>query len=122
MSINGVEWLLIFVVALILFGPKKLPELGKAVGKSLREFKKATNGLLNDNEKEAEPKESKTGQEEVKKTGQTEHERPKETEDKENKTVQAEMKKTGQADHEPSKETETKENKAVQEQVKEPNL
>ncbi|MBA4602205.1 Sec-independent protein translocase subunit TatA/TatB [Thermoactinomyces mirandus] len=121
MSINGVEWLLIFVVALILFGPKKLPELGKAVGKSLREFKKATNGLLNDNEKEAEPKESKTGQEEVKKTSQTEN-KPKETEDKENKTVQVEMKKTGQTDHEPSKETETKENKAVQEQVKEPSL
>lgn len=50
MSINGVEWLLIFVVALILFGPKKLPELGRSLGKSLREFKKATSGMMSEEE------------------------------------------------------------------------
>ncbi|MBA4495528.1 twin-arginine translocase TatA/TatE family subunit [Paenactinomyces guangxiensis] len=56
MSINGVEWLLIIGVALILFGPKKLPELGRALGKSIREFKKATNGLLEDDSgKKQEP-------------------------------------------------------------------
>jgi sec-independent protein translocase protein TatA len=55
-SISGIEWILIFVVALILFGPKKLPELGRAVGKSIREFKKATNGILSeDEEKKPEP-------------------------------------------------------------------
>lgn len=35
----------IFIVALLVFGPKKLPELGKSLGKGLREFKRATNDL-----------------------------------------------------------------------------
>lgn len=56
MGINGIEWILIFVVALVLFGPKKLPELGKAVGKSLREFKRATSGMLDDEEKSTKSK------------------------------------------------------------------
>lgn len=43
-------------VALIMFGPKKLPELGKAMGKTLREFKNATNGLVDDDEKEKKDK------------------------------------------------------------------
>ncbi len=38
------EWAIIAVVALIVFGPKRLPELGQSVGKMLREFKKATDG------------------------------------------------------------------------------
>lgn len=38
--------ILILVLALIVFGPKKLPELGRAVGQTLREFKKSTNGLI----------------------------------------------------------------------------
>lgn len=42
--------LLILIVALIVFGPNKLPEIGKAFGNSLREFKKATSGLTNDDE------------------------------------------------------------------------
>ncbi len=36
------ELILILVVALVVFGPGKLPEIGKALGKSLNEFKKAT--------------------------------------------------------------------------------
>lgn len=39
---------LIIVMALIVFGPKKLPELGRAVGTTLREFKKSTKGLMDD--------------------------------------------------------------------------
>jgi len=39
------EILLIFIVALLVFGPKKLPELGKSLGKGIREFKKATEEL-----------------------------------------------------------------------------
>lgn len=42
--------LLIAVVALLVFGPKKLPELGRAFGSSLREFKNATRGLVDDDE------------------------------------------------------------------------
>nr|WP_073155466.1 twin-arginine translocase TatA/TatE family subunit [Seinonella peptonophila] len=54
MSINGIEWVIIFVAALILFGPKKLPELGRALGKSLREFRQATSGVLKEEESSSE--------------------------------------------------------------------
>lgn len=40
--------ILVVVLALIIFGPKKLPEIGKAAGDTLREFKKSTNELLSD--------------------------------------------------------------------------
>lgn len=40
--------IIILVLALIIFGPKKLPELGRAVGQSLREFKNSTKGLIED--------------------------------------------------------------------------
>jgi sec-independent protein translocase protein TatA len=39
------EIVFIFVLALLIFGPKKLPEIGKTLGKGMREFKKATNDL-----------------------------------------------------------------------------
>jgi Tat protein translocase TatB subunit len=41
------ELILIFVVALIFFGPRKLPELGRSLGKSMAEFKRASNELRN---------------------------------------------------------------------------
>jgi sec-independent protein translocase protein TatA len=44
-SLGFPELILIFVVALLVFGPKKLPELGKSLGKGLREFKRATDDL-----------------------------------------------------------------------------
>ncbi|APC48488.1 Sec-independent protein translocase TatA [Virgibacillus halodenitrificans] len=40
--------ILILIIALIVFGPKKLPEIGKAAGQTLREFKKSTSDLTND--------------------------------------------------------------------------
>ncbi|MFD3450071.1 twin-arginine translocase TatA/TatE family subunit [Microbacteriaceae bacterium 4G12] len=40
--------ILILVIALIVFGPKKLPEIGKAFGETLKEFKKSTTDLRND--------------------------------------------------------------------------
>jgi len=39
------ELIIIFVVALIVFGPRKLPELGRSLGKGLSEFKRASNEL-----------------------------------------------------------------------------
>lgn len=45
--------ILIITLALIIFGPKKLPEIGKAAGETLREFKQATTQLL-DNDKDKE--------------------------------------------------------------------
>ncbi|MFD1738217.1 twin-arginine translocase TatA/TatE family subunit [Bacillus salitolerans] len=44
--------LLIVFVALLIFGPRKLPELGKAAGNTLREFKNATKGLADDEDDE----------------------------------------------------------------------
>lgn len=40
--------LLILIVALIIFGPSKLPEIGRAFGSSLKEFKNATKGIVDD--------------------------------------------------------------------------
>ncbi|GGJ85281.1 hypothetical protein GCM10007063_04740 [Lentibacillus kapialis] len=41
--------ILILIIALIVFGPSKLPEIGKAVGSSLKEFKNATKDIGSDN-------------------------------------------------------------------------
>jgi sec-independent protein translocase protein TatA len=46
------ELIVIFIIALIIFGPRKLPELGKSLGKSLSEFKRASNDLRNSLEEE----------------------------------------------------------------------
>lgn len=48
------ELLLILVLALLLFGPKKLPEIGKQLGKGLGEFKRASNDLKRSIEDEIE--------------------------------------------------------------------
>ncbi|HLR63806.1 MAG TPA: twin-arginine translocase TatA/TatE family subunit [Pseudogracilibacillus sp.] len=48
--------ILILIVALLIFGPSKLPEIGKAAGNSLREFKNATKGLMEDEKQEEEEK------------------------------------------------------------------
>ena len=53
-SIGMPELILIFVVALLVFGPKKLPELGKSLGKGLAEFKKASEDLKKTIEDEIE--------------------------------------------------------------------
>ena len=44
-SVGVPELIIIFTIALIIFGPRKLPELGKSLGKSLAEFKRASNEL-----------------------------------------------------------------------------
>lgn len=53
-SIGMPELILIFVVALLVFGPKKLPELGRSLGKGLAEFKKASDDLKKTIEDEIE--------------------------------------------------------------------
>lgn len=49
--------ILLLVIALLIFGPAKLPEIGKAAGNSLREFKNATKGLMDDDGDKKEEKE-----------------------------------------------------------------
>ncbi|WP_099353762.1 twin-arginine translocase TatA/TatE family subunit [Fredinandcohnia onubensis] len=47
--------ILILVIALVIFGPKKLPEIGRAFGTTLKEFKKSTRELVGEDEEK--PKE-----------------------------------------------------------------
>jgi len=42
--------ILIVVTGLIIFGPSKLPEMGKSVGRALNEFKKATKDIMNEDD------------------------------------------------------------------------
>ncbi len=44
-SIGMPELMIIFVIALIIFGPRKLPELGRSMGRTLSEFKRSSNEL-----------------------------------------------------------------------------
>nr|WP_106781555.1 twin-arginine translocase TatA/TatE family subunit [Lysinibacillus timonensis] len=49
-AIGPMSIVIIAIVALLIFGPKKLPELGRAFGTTLREFKKGTKGLIDDDD------------------------------------------------------------------------
>ena len=40
-GIGGIEVFIILVIALVIFGPQKLPEMGRSIGKAIREFKNA---------------------------------------------------------------------------------
>jgi TatA/E family protein of Tat protein translocase len=53
------ELIIIMVIALIIFGPRKLPELGRSLGKSINEFKKASNELRSTLEEEIRVDEQK---------------------------------------------------------------
>ncbi|MDN7246790.1 twin-arginine translocase TatA/TatE family subunit [Planococcus shenhongbingii] len=44
--------ILILIIALIIFGPAKLPQLGRAAGQTLREFKNSTKGIIDDTPEE----------------------------------------------------------------------
>jgi sec-independent protein translocase protein TatA len=53
------ELIIILVIALIIFGPRKLPELGRSLGKSINEFKRASNELRNTLEEEIKVEEQR---------------------------------------------------------------
>lgn len=65
-SIGMPELIIIFVIALIIFGPRKLPELGRSLGKSLAEFKRASNELRSTLEEEIRLEERKTEEQKAK--------------------------------------------------------
>lgn len=56
-SIGIPSMILILVIALIIFGPNKLPEIGKAAGSTLKEFKKATTDVFSDEDNSRDDKE-----------------------------------------------------------------
>ncbi|MBC7473079.1 MAG: twin-arginine translocase TatA/TatE family subunit [Candidatus Sericytochromatia bacterium] len=51
-GIGAPELVLILIIALVIFGPGKLPEIGKSVGKAMNEFKKASRDLTSDSTEE----------------------------------------------------------------------
>lgn len=63
-SIGPTGFILIALVALLLFGPSKLPELGRAFGRTLREFKEGARDIMSDEDKNQSRKELRS--EEVK--------------------------------------------------------
>jgi sec-independent protein translocase protein TatA len=48
MNIRGWEWLILLVIVLLLWGPAKIPDLARAVGKSVSEFRKGLKGVQDD--------------------------------------------------------------------------
>ena len=61
-SIGMPELIIILTLALIIFGPRKLPELGRSLGKSLGEFKRASNELRNTLDEEIRLEEQRSAQ------------------------------------------------------------
>jgi sec-independent protein translocase protein TatA len=59
MNLGMQEIIVIFLLALIIFGPRKLPEIGKSLGKGLAEFKKASNDLRRTWEEEVQMEKEK---------------------------------------------------------------
>jgi sec-independent protein translocase protein TatA len=55
-SIGPGELIIVLVIALIVLGPKRLPEVGRSVGKGMREFKDSLSGINMDDDDEDDPK------------------------------------------------------------------
>jgi sec-independent protein translocase protein TatA len=61
------ELMVIMVIALLVFGPKKLPEVGRTIGKAIREFKKSTDEIKDKFEEQIRVEEFKSIQDDLKK-------------------------------------------------------
>jgi len=64
-SIGMPELIIIMVIALIIFGPRKLPELGRSLGRSLSEFKRASNELKNTLDEEIRVEDERSAERQV---------------------------------------------------------
>ena len=63
MPLHGWEFLIVLVVILIVFGAGKLPQVGGALGKGIREFRKGKAGILEEEEEEKEKRPEKNNNE-----------------------------------------------------------
>ena len=103
------ELIVIFVIALVVFGPKKLPDLGKSIGRAMAEFKKAQQEFQESVQAEMKEVQKTSNLEELKKMGslddltaanKTDADKPGEVKEAEQKTGQKpepEQKKDGEA-------------------------
>jgi sec-independent protein translocase protein TatA len=55
--LNGFEWVIILLVILLIFGPSKLPQLARGLGQAIHEFRKASQGLIDEGESRKEKRE-----------------------------------------------------------------
>ncbi|MBN1865693.1 twin-arginine translocase TatA/TatE family subunit [Candidatus Sumerlaeota bacterium] len=61
MSLPGhSEWIILLVIVLLLFGPKKLPQLSRAIGRSIRDFKRGLGDIKDDIERAGEDDEEES--------------------------------------------------------------
>ena len=69
-SLGGAELLIILVLALLLFGPRRLPEIGRTIGKGLTEFRKATSDFKANLEREVDLKDVKNARDTIREAKQ----------------------------------------------------
>ncbi len=66
-GLGPTELFIILFVVILLFGPKRLPEFGKAIGKTVKELRKAQSGQVDEDEEEEEEEKPKTTKKKKKK-------------------------------------------------------
>jgi TatA/E family protein of Tat protein translocase len=109
-SIGVPELLIIFAIALLIFGPKKLPEVGKSIGRALREFRKTSDEIKGKIEEEIQAEEFKDLQKDIDNIGKTDSSRSSSTgsDREETKDPYSENKKTEKNNEKENKKQETK--------------
>jgi sec-independent protein translocase protein TatA len=61
-NVGPLELVVVLIIALVIFGPKRLPELGRSMGKGIREFRSSISGKDKDDEEPSMPAEIEGGQ------------------------------------------------------------
>jgi sec-independent protein translocase protein TatA len=70
-NVGPTELIIILVLALIVFGPKRLPEIGRSIGRSLREFRRASDEIRGEIEQDLDPDETARPPQDQSKTAQS---------------------------------------------------
>jgi sec-independent protein translocase protein TatA len=76
-NIGPMEIIIVLIIALVVFGPKRLPELGRSMGKGIREFKNSVTSDRDDDDdvRELERSRARTAEHETPLEGEVVHER-----------------------------------------------